>query len=256
MIDIGANLTDKAFRNDLEQVVERALANGIEKVLVTGTTVEESVKAKSLVKNYPDALAFTAGVHPHHADTFSDRTLLELEKIIASKPVAIGETGLDFYRDISSRDNQRRAFQAQLEFASSCQLPVFIHDRESNGEVGRFIERHATTQVVVHCFTGTEEVLSDYLNLGCYIGITGWVCDERRGSSVAELVPLIPDSRLLIETDAPYLLPRNMNTKPRNRRNEPMYLKYVLEKVAALRRQSVELVDELTTNNAKRLFGL
>ena len=256
MIDIGANLTDRSFKEDLDQVIQSAQANGVQKIIVTGTTVELSKQANHLREEYPEVLSHTVGMHPHHADDFTTQSLTPLSDLVGTKPVAIGETGLDYYRNFSKRDNQRRSFQAQIELAAQHELPLFVHDRDSEGEVLELLQRYAKTPVVIHCFTGNEHFLHAYLEMGYYIGLTGWICDERRGGEVAALVPQIPLDRLLIETDSPYLLPRNISPKPKTRRNEPMYLKWVTAKIAKLINQEVELIQNQTTANAIRFFNL
>lgn len=256
MIDIGANLTDKSFTDDLDEVCERAKDVGVERIVVTGTNEVSSRQAFELAVRYPAYLAATAGVHPHHADDFTAHSLTTITDFAKQGAVAIGETGLDYFRNFSTRANQRRVFQTQLELASALQLPVFVHDRDSEGEVLEMLLRHATTEVVVHCFTGDQALLDAYIAQDCYIGITGWVCDERRGKELASIVPRIPESKLLIETDSPYLMPRTIRPRPKTRRNEPMNLKYVRQKVAEVRAQSESHVDEITTANAKRFFRL
>ena len=256
MIDIGANLTDKSFRDDLAQVIERAVAAGVEKIVVTGTDLHTSKAAQAIAHQYPSQLTATAGIHPHHADSVGGDWLANLRTQCIQGAVAVGETGLDFFRNFSSGRNQRRVFQAQLELASELNLPVFVHDRDTNGEVLEFLSRYAKTNVVVHCFTGDAALLQEYLNIGCYIGITGWICDERRGGELAALAPKIPDERLMLETDSPYLMPRTISPRPKTRRNEPMNLPYVLNSVATLRGQSELQVNEFTTANAVRFFKL
>ena len=253
MIDIGANLTNKAFGSDLPEVLERALAAGVGRIVVTGTDINGSRAAKRLAEQNENLL-FTAGVHPHDADHVEPNWLEHIRELVAEGAVAVGETGLDFYRDFSAREAQRTIFRAQLELAAELDMPVFVHDRDSDGEVLTMLEQHAKTPVVVHCFTGSGELLDAYLELGCFIGITGWVCDPNRGGELAELVPRIPDDRLMIETDSPYLMPKNVTPKPKSRRNEPMNLTYVCAKVAEIRDQSNAHVDQITTANAKRFF--
>ena len=170
--------------------------------------------------------------------------------------VAVGETGLDYFRDFSPRTDQRKIFCAQLELASKVDMPVFIHDRDSQGDLLQIVSDFKQLKAVVHCFTGSQDLLISYLELGLYIGITGWVCDERRGVPLRKAVHLIPDDKLLVETDAPYLMPRNISPKPKNRRNEPANLHYVIEVIAAARQQSPEEVARITTNNAKSLFAI
>ena len=256
MIDIGANLTDKSFRGDLGDVIRRADSEGVELIVVTGTSVSKSREAASIAQQFPDYLAFTVGVHPHHADEVSEGWLDTIVELADHGAVAIGETGLDYFRDFSPRVDQRKVFQAQLELASRLEMPVFVHDRDSNGDVLEMLKEFATTDVVVHCFTGDGDLLDAYLDTGCSIGITGWICDPRRGTGLADIVNRIPDDRLMIETDSPYLMPKNVNPKPTSRRNEPMNLRYVRKKVAEARDQTEEHIDQVTTNNARRFFRL
>ncbi|MCY4129928.1 MAG: TatD family hydrolase [Gammaproteobacteria bacterium] len=256
MIDIGANLTDKSFRDDIGDVVGRAVKEGIEYIVVTGTNESASHLAATIASQFPNRLAFTAGVHPHHADDVADDWLDTIVELTRRGAVAIGETGLDYFRNFSTRTNQRSVFQAQLELAATLELPVFVHDRDSNGEVLDMLQQYAATDVVVHCFTGDGDLLDAYLDIGCSIGITGWICDPRRGMELAKIVNRIPDDRLMLETDSPYLMPKNISPKPKTRRNEPMNLAYVRQKVADARNQSESHIDVVTTNNAKRFFQL
>jgi TatD DNase family protein len=259
LIDIGANLTHDSFDGDRDAVLARAAAKGVARVIVTGTSVTSSVQAAALCDAYPGTLHATAGVHPHHAAEFDAHTAAALRSLLAApKLVAVGECGLDFFRDYSPRDAQRRAFAAQLELAAEVRKPVFLHQRDAHEEFVAVLEpmRRSLVGGVAHCFTGGPHELDAYLKLDLHIGVTGWVCDERRGAELRAAVPLIPLDRLLIETDAPYLLPRDLDAKPRHRRNEPHFLTHVLERVAALRDQPMEAVASATTANAERLFGL
>ena len=254
MIDIGANLTDKSFRNDLDAVIGRAVAENVQRIVVTGTSELGSQDAATIADRFPEYLAFTAGVHPHHADEVSEGWINVIETLAGNGAAAIGETGLDYFRDFSTRANQRKVFQAQLELAAELAMPVFVHDRDSNGDVLEMLRQFATTEVVVHCFTGDGDLLDAYLDNGCYIGITGWICDPRRGTELVEIVSRIPDDRLMLETDSPFLMPKDIHTKPSTRRNEPMNLKYVRRKVAEARDQTETHIDRITTENARRFF--
>ncbi len=254
MIDIGANLTDKSFSHDVVEVIRRAVASHVERIVVTGTNERTSYRALEIAMANPEHLSCTAGVHPHDADRVSDNYLATMTSLARQGAVAIGETGLDYFRHFSSKENQRNVFSAQLELAEELQLPVFVHDRDSDGDVLSILQQHQGIDVVVHCFTGGGALLDAYLGIGCYIGITGWVCDERRGTELAGIVDRIPDNRLMLETDSPYLMPRNINPRPSSRRNEPKNLVYVRQKVAELRRQTEEHVDRITTANAMRFF--
>ncbi len=250
LIDIGANLTHSAFRDDLPEVLARARAAGV-RCIVTGTTVEESKKALEL------GLFSTAGVHPHHARECNDRTIPRLREIAGNKRVvAIGECGLDFNRSYSPHPDQERWFIAQLELAIELKKPLFLHSRDAFPRFTAILKAHKISNAVAHCFTGEQAELHSCLDLGLHIGITGWICDERRGKHLLELVKDIPRDRLLLETDSPYLAPRDLRPRPKARRNEPAFLPHILAAVArALGRPAEEIAAE-TTQNATRLFGL
>ena len=260
MIDIGANLGHMSFNDDLDEVIEVAKAKGVQRIIVTGTSSEESTKALELSHRYPGMLSSTAGVHPHHADEAATLStwLDELKRLAADEKVcALGETGLDHHRNFASRENQKRVFGMQLDLAEELQKPVFVHERDTAGAVAEMLEARKSSicGAVVHCFTGTREDLLRYLDAGFMIGITGWVCDERRGAPLQALVKEIPDDRLMIETDAPYLTPRNM-PRPYPRRNVPANLVWVLRQLAELRKQDEERLAEITASNARRFFSL
>jgi TatD DNase family protein len=259
LIDIGANLTHDSFDTDRDAVLGRAAAAGVARIIVTGTSVTSSVQAAALCEARPQTLFATAGVHPHHAAELDEHTTAALRSLLRNPAfVAVGECGLDFFRDYSPRPAQRRAFEAQLELAAAVGKPVFLHQRDAHDEFVAMLTpaRERLVGGVAHCFTGGPAELTAYLDLDLYVGVTGWVCDERRGSDLRAAVPLIPLTRLLLETDAPYLLPRDLAPKPPSRRNEPHLLTHVLERVAALRNQPPAVVAAATTANAERLFGL
>jgi TatD DNase family protein len=259
LIDIGANLTNKAFDADLRAVIDRAAQAGVERIIVTGTDLESSAAAVELCSSYAPRLYCTVGVHPHDAANATGGWLEELERL-AQSPFAraIGETGLDFNRNYSPHPAQHDVFDAQLELAGRLSRPVFVHDRDAGAAVADHLARHRArlTAVIVHCFTGAATQLARYLELDCHIGITGWICDERRGLELQRLVARIPDERLLIETDAPYLLPRTLAPRPKSRRNEPAHLIWVARAIAHLRGQTVEEVCRITSDNARRVFAL
>lgn len=259
LVDIGANLTHDSFDSDRREILARAAAAGIARLVVTGTSVTSSVQASALAEAHVGVLFATAGVHPHHASDFDAHTAAALRTLVGNAAcVAVGECGLDFFRDYSPRDAQRQAFAAQLELAAACGKPVFLHQRDAHEEFVAMLKpaRAALAGGVAHCFTGGPAELEAYLDLDLYIGVTGWVCDERRGADLRAALPRIPLERLLVETDAPYLLPRDLEPKPRGRRNEPAYLAHIVERIAALRSESVDIVARATTTNAERLFRL
>ena len=251
LVDIGANLTHASFREDLDEVLARARQAGVETVIVTGTTVEESRQAAAL------GLPFTAGVHPHHARDCDASTIPSLREL-AKKPgcVAIGECGLDFNRNYSPHPDQEKWFVAQLELGHSLNKPLFLHSRDAHPRFAEILKSHKVTNAVAHCFTGQREELRAYIDLGLYIGITGWICDERRGRHLLELVREIPSDRLLLETDSPYLTPRDLKPQPRARRNEPAFLPHILKTVARALGRPAEEVGAQTTRNAHQLFSL
>ena len=253
MIDIGANLTHSSFRDDLEAVVARARGAGVSTLIVTGTTTEESREAAAIAERFD--LHSTVGIHPHHAKDFTNTDEL---KSIASHPrvVAIGECGLDFNRNYSPHPAQEDCFTAQLRLGLELQKPLFLHSRDAHPRFSQILKTFKVENAVAHCFTGERDELRAYLDLGLYIGITGWICDERRGRHLLELVREIPHDRLLLETDAPYLTPRDMKPQPKARRNEPAFLPHILNTVARALGRPPEEVAQETTRNAQTLFGI
>ncbi len=259
LIDIGANLAHDSFDADRDEVLQRAWASGVAVILVTGSCADSNERALQLACAHPGRLYATAGLHPHHAEDWN-QTLATRIAELAREPqvVAVGECGLDYFRDLSPRESQRRAFVAQLELAASATKPVFLHQRDAHTDFHVILSeaRASLNGCVVHCFTDDGAALDAYLALDCHIGITGWICDERRGAQQRELVKRIPAERLLIETDAPYLLPRTLKPAPKHRRNEPAFLPWVLRAVAEARGEEPAMVAAQTTANAKRLFKL
>jgi TatD DNase family protein len=259
LVDIGANLCHESFSHDLSEVIVAAQTACVSHIIVTGTDRESNEAALRLSHAHPDYFSCTAGYHPHVADRFDASALASIRELAgADKCVAIGETGLDFNRNFSSREAQLKAFEEHLQLAAELALPLFLHQRDAHPEFVALLRRYRE-QIpggVVHCFTDTLEALKDYLELDMYIGITGWVCDERRGADLQSIVGQIPADRLLIETDAPYLLPRTIRPRPKTRRNEPKYLVEVLHTLARCCGRPAEQLAEETSANAKRLFGV
>ncbi len=258
LVDIGVNLTHNQFREDRSEVIARASQAGVTAMVLTGVSLSESEAAARLAADYPHMMRTTAGVHPHYAkewDGESEKALLALLK----NPLvsAVGETGLDYFRDFSPRPAQQAAFNAQLELAGREQMPVFLHQRDAEEDFLAIIREHRDRLpgAVLHCFTGDKALLHACLDLDLHIGVTGWVCDERRGRALRECIADIPAERLMIETDAPFLLPRDLPEKPTNRRNEPAFLPHVLDAVATLRDTSAEALARMTTQNANDFFG-
>lgn len=259
LIDIGANLAHDSFDHDREAVLARAAAADVDVIIVTGSSKRSSLDALGLCRQFRGRLFSTAGVHPHHARDWSadDKTwMLDLSR--QTEVVAIGECGLDYFRNFSSHEDQESAFRAQLEIGADTGLPIFLHQRDAHDRfrhiVGDYLPR--LSRAVAHCFTGERKELHDYLDMGLYIGVTGWICDERRGLHLRDLVASIPADRLLLETDAPYLLPRDLAPRPAGRRNEPAYLRHIAETVARCAGKSLERLAEETRQNAIRFFSL
>lgn len=259
MFEIGVNLTSSQFDKDRHDVVARAKQAGLSGMLITGTSAQESLHAQQLAEQYPQFCWSTAGVHPHQASEWNNQTE-EAVRLLAAQPqvVAIGECGLDFNRNFSPAEQQEAAFNAQLALASELNMPLFLHCRDAHPRFADILTPwlDKIPGAVVHCFTGTQDELNLYLSLGLSIGITGWVCDERRGLELREMLGCIPADRLLLETDAPYLLPRDMPEKPKNRRNEPAFLPHIIKQVAMWRGEDPEWLAEKTERNARSLFGL
>jgi TatD DNase family protein len=259
LIDIGANLAHDSFDDDRDEVLQRAAAAGVARIIVTGSSDDSNTRAAALAETSNGILFSTAGVHPHHASDYTDESDALIRALVTKDVVvAVGECGLDYFRNFSPRAAQLDAFRRQLQIAKDTGLPVFLHQRDAHDDFIDVLEPFLPelSNAVAHCFTGEHESLREYVDLGLYIGITGWICDERRGKHLHDIVSIVPDERLLIETDAPYLLPRTLQPKPKTRRNEPAYLPEVLRVVAEARGQSVDHVAQITTENAARFFAL
>jgi TatD DNase family protein len=259
LVDVGANLTHESFGADLDDVLARAAASGVRRLIVTGTSRTSSEAARHLAARYPGVLWCTAGVHPHAAAEYDDateqvcRTLLKDPRVVAA-----GECGLDYYRNYSPRDAQLAAFGRQLELATASGRPLFLHQRHAHGDFLAMLREQGSRLPggVAHCFTDGPAEMADYLDLGLHIGITGWICDERRADSLRQAVRSLPLDRVIVESDAPYLLPRTLRPAPRSRRNEPATVPEVVRALAEHMGRSVEMVAEATTRNAEKLFGL
>ncbi len=266
LIDIGVNLAHRRFDKDRAAVVARARAVGVDTMVLTGTSVRESARVLELAETYD--LAATVGVHPHDARNLDDAALATLAEL-ARHPrcVAIGECGLDFDRDFSPRPDQERAFAAQLELAATLGKPLFLHQREAWGRfaalLGPFLDR--VPGAVVHCFTDGPDVADAALALGCHIGVTGWICDDRRAGPLRAAVPRIPADRLMLETDAPFLGPRDLAGESPvpgiglgrlKKRNEPALLPWICQAVARFRGDDPDALAAACTATTRRFFGL
>lgn len=257
MIDIGANLTHDSFDKDRKQVIQDAVNAGVTTMIVTGSSESCSQKAFELTKEFPEQLYSTVGIHPHHASEYTGETEdLILDLVKHEKVVAIGETGLDYFRDISPREAQVFSFEQHIKLAIETQMPLFLHQRDAHKDFYPIIKEHRSqlSNIVVHCFTDTKQALFDYLDLDCHIGITGWICDERRGLHLRELVLNIPDERLMIETDSPYLIPRDLKLK--TRRNEPKHLPHIAHVIADLKSEDFNTFKMKILKTSKDFFKI
>lgn len=264
LVDIGANLTHESYSHDLPQVLERAAAAGVSAAVLTSTDEASIEHNLAIIERYCGNECFpvlraTAGIHPHDAGHWSTR----IERLVRDAAqrediVAIGECGLDYFRDYTPRDQQRRAFEAQLALAAEYGLPLFLHERDAGIDMLDILSqwRNDISQAVIHCFTGEKKTLYGYLDLDLHIGITGWICDERRGQHLQPLVKEIPPHRLMIETDCPYLLPRDLPASPKARRHEPALLPWISRTIARLTDESEAAVAQRTTETAAAFFSL
>ncbi|MBU2869558.1 TatD family hydrolase [Colwellia sp. E2M01] len=263
MIDIGVNLTNQRFDKDREDVILRSQQAKLSHLLITGTSVFESQKALALCKQYqhtfPNYLYCTAGVHPHDADHVCDDYLDKLKALADNEQVkAIGECGLDFNRNFSAPAQQQKVFAEQVVLAAELNMPLFLHQRDAFEPWFKTLSPYVgkIPAMITHCFTGTKDELIQCLAADMYVGITGWLCDERRGQALRDIVGLIPLNRLLIETDAPYLTPRTIRPKPKSSRNEPSYLPYILKEIANITGIDQAEIARQTRMNAQNVFNL
>lgn len=264
MIDIGANLAAKDFDADLQEVLQAGFEAGVGKVIITGSCFESIPKAQKIIgdykQEYKNRLFYTAGIHPHHSDEWNQNSSDFIKKFVQDEYcVATGEMGLDFFRNFVDKEIQIATFRAQLDLAIKTQKPIFIHERDASETMLKELKNRAgdlPKNIVIHCFTGNRMALEAYLEAGFYIGITGWICDPVRGAHLLDLVKIIPQDKIMIETDAPYLLPKTIKPKPKSRRNEPKNLGFVAQKISdALEVDTQDFIDK-TSANAIAFFGL
>lgn len=257
LIDIGVNLMSPAFENDREVVLAASREAGVFPLIITGSSIESSAAALDFACAHPRECWATAGVHPHNAKTWNAQAQAHLREMAAGRALAaIGECGLDYNRNFSSPLAQRGCFEDQLALAAELGKPVFLHERDAFDDFSAILKKYRPRLpgAVVHCFTGTLKELDAYLEMDCHIGITGWICDERRGTHLIPLLKRIPPDRLLLETDAPYLIPRNLPHRPH--RNEPRYLPHIAAFIAQALDKKAEQLAAGTYANSLRFFGL
>ncbi len=256
--DIACNFTSDRFDNDLDKIINRAIANNITKFGLICSQLSDLDKLLEIYHRYSKNMFFTIGVHPHHANEINEEYLEKLKEAInKNNPHAVGETGLDFFRNLSTYEEQIFAFEEQIKIAVDTNKPLFLHQRDSHDDFIKILKKYSSdiNKSVVHCFTGTQQQLDDYLELGCYIGVTGWICDKKRNVELRKTIRNIPLSRLMIETDCPYLIPKNLPDKPKNNRNEPRYLKHILSEISFLMGIDESLLKKETYKNTKYLFN-
>jgi len=252
--DAGVNLFSPQFAGQEAQIVADAQAAGIAGLLLISSELTESQLNLSFCQQHPACYA-SAGVHPHQAAQVEKDWLAKLQSLLGRPQiVAIGECGLDFNRDFSPRTTQQQIFAEQLQLASQYNKAVYLHERDAFPTQIAMLREQPVSRGIAHCFTGDLAQLKVYLDLGLYIGITGWLCDERRGQALQQAVAYIPEDRLILETDAPYLVPRTI--RPRPKRNTPALLPAIAAEVARLTGRDLTTLAAQTFTNSCRLFQL
>ena len=255
--DIACNFTSNRFDNDLDEVIDRAIANNITKFSVICSRLSDLNKLLEIYNRYSKNMFFTLGVHPHHANEINEEYLEKLKEVInINNPHAIGETGLDFFRNLSTYEEQIFAFEEQIKIAIDTNKPLFLHQRDSHDDFIKILRKYSSdiSKSVVHCFTGTQEQLDDYLELDCYIGVTGWICDAKRNVELRKTIKNIPLERLMIETDCPYLIPKDLPNISKNNRNEPANLNHIAASIAALMGVNEEILKKITFETSLNFF--
>lgn len=251
--DIGLNLFCKQFPEP-EKIINDAKADGVCCIL-TGTDMKENRKINEFVKTH-DAFG-TAGIHPHNADRARQEDFRLIEQILSEndKMVAVGECGLDYDRMFSTKENQIRCLEKHIVLAEKLDMPLFLHERSAADDFIKRFKSHPDVckKSVVHCFTGNKGTLDKYLSMGFSIGITGWICDDRRAKELRDAVRIIPLERILVETDAPYLTPKNVPGLDRT--NVPQNIKYVIRDLAKYMKVSEAELTEHAKKNTERIFG-
>jgi len=257
-IDIGINLTNKQFNNEHEEIINRALDHGVEQMILTGTSVRASKESAEIAEDYPGILFSTAGIHPHDAKSFNNESISELRKLLKQyRVVSVGECGLDFDRDFSPRPVQEKCYRAQLELSVEVDKPLFLHERAAFKRFNEITDEYLSQfpKAVVHCFTGTLQEAEIYLDKGFYLGFTGAISDQNRFKHLEDVIRYVPLDRMMIETDAPFMLPKN-RPRMQNRRNEPAFLPYIAQTIAHLKRISLSEVAGATTEVARSFFRI
>ena len=254
--DTGVNLFSERFAQDRDAVIERARQNHIRELLLISSDLAESYQNSDYCQT-TTSLYCTAGVHPHQASTVADGWLDELQLLLKlPHVVAVGECGLDFNRNFSTPKQQIEVFEGQLALAAKLKKAVYLHERDAFPTQISLLKNHPGLSGIAHCFTGDSSQLKAYLDLGLYIGITGWLCDTKRGQHLMDAVRYLPLDRLILETDAPFLLPKTLTPKPKSSRNEPAYLPEIAAKLADLTGHSLDDIALHSRRNSLSLFQI
>ena len=257
-VDIACNFTHDSFKDNLEEIIANAELEGVEKFVLLCASLNDLKPIKIIQNKSPEKYFVSAGIHPHHATEIREINYDDLlAKLCSINPNVIGETGLDYFRNISPPDVQRKSFKIHIEIAKELNLPLYLHQRDSHKDFINIIKenRNNFPKFVVHCFTGTQEELNDYLDLGAYIGLTGWICDAKRNFELRKSIKNIPIDRMMIETDCPYLIPKNLPNKPKKNINEPKYLPHIANEIAELIGMKIEELKLATRSNAIEFFS-
>ena len=257
-IDIACNFTHESYKDNLNEVITNAELEGVEKFVLLSASLADLELIKEIQIYAPEKFFITAGIHPHHATEILDSNYDDLlDRLESINPNAIGETGLDYFRNISPPDVQKKSFSMHIEIAKELSLPLYLHQRNAHDDFIRTIKenRNNFPKFIVHCFTGTQKELDEYLELRAYIGLTGWICDSNRNIDLRQSIKNIPIDRMMIETDCPYLIPRNLPNKPKKNINEPKYLPHIANEISDLIGVEIDELKLATRNNAINFFS-
>jgi len=257
-IDIACNFTHDSFKHNLDEVLNNAEHAGVDKFVLLCASLADIDPIKVIQNNTPEKFFISAGIHPHHATEILEINYdALLKKLKSINPNAIGETGLDYFRNISPPDIQKKSFGMHIEIAKELSLPLYLHQRDAHSDFIRIIKENISNfpRFVVHCFTGTQTELDEYLELGAYIGLTGWICDAKRNIDLRKSIKNIPIEKMMIETDSPYLIPKNLIVKPKKNINEPKYLPHIANEICELAGYELEELKLATSNNAIKFFS-
>ena len=256
-IDIACNFTHPSFAENIDQVLSEAKNVDVKKFVLLCASLNDLKPIQKIRSLNPSQFFITAGIHPHHANEILNLNEIPLiDRLLSIEPDAIGETGLDYFRNISPPDIQRDSFVMHIETAKELNKPLYLHQRDAHDDFISIIKNQSSSlpRFVVHCFTGTQKQLDDYLDLGAFIGLTGWICDEKRNQDLRASIKNIPLDRLMLETDCPYLVPKNLPVKAIKNINEPKYLPHIAKEVSELMGISIESLRDATAQNAENFF--